>query len=336
MMWFARRRSRCVFPAVLAFLVAASGHAAEPTDTVARVGEIAVERQQVDALLRQLGVAPEAEAAQRQRAEAAALEQLIDEQILRAELIRAGMGVTPEAVAAAVDKIREQVTAQGKDFDASLAASDRSLESLREQVALELAIQAYVRPRMTEAAIKRVYEKNRRELDGTQLRVSHIVLRPDGVGAAADPETLRTRAAAIRSEIVQGQISFADAARHYSAGPSRRQDGDMGWINRNGPLLEAFAAEVYATPKGSITEPFLTIYGVHIATVTAVEPGRMGLGAVRERVEKVLASEIVRGLVAEGRKRMPVWIAPGMPHLDPATLGQPTPVRPVVISKPVE
>jgi parvulin-like peptidyl-prolyl isomerase len=305
------------------------GRGDEPGDVVARVGDVAIERQEIDALLSRLGGAA-GDADQQQRVRAAVLDQIIDERIVRTELARAGAAVDPAAVDAAIDRLREQVAAHGKDLATALAASGRTIDSLREQASLEMTIAAYVQPRMTEDSINRVFENHRRELDGTRLRVSHIVLRPDAASADAG-EALRKQADAIRSEIVQGRLSFADAARQFSAGPSRRVGGDLGWITPEGPMLETFSSEVYPLAKGGISEPFLTIFGVHIATVTAVQPGRVGLSTVRSRVEKLLAAELVRALVAEGREKTPISVTPGVPHFDPSTLGQPAASRPVVV-----
>ncbi len=324
--------SRChgIVIAVLV-LVAAVDSARAQGDVVARFGDDAIVRGEVDSLTRRLGLSDAADEAQRQQAFAAVLEQIIDERALRGELLQAGMGVEPEVVATVIDRLRQQVTAQGKSFDDFLKESNRTLDSLREQVALELAVEAYVRPRLTPDAINRVFEQHRRELDGTRLRVSHVLLRPDGGGGEEIVEQLMKRAEVIRREIVQGRVSFAEAAAMHSAGPSRREGGDLGWINRESPMIDAFAAEVFTLAKGGVSEPFLTLYGVHIATVTAVEPGRAGPTAVRSRLEKMLAAEIVRGLVAQGRRRTPVTFSPGVPHFDPDTLGQPAARRPVVV-----
>ncbi len=329
-MWSCPSCFRGLLLAAIGMLVTAVGHADEPRDVVARVGDVVIGREKLETLLGRLGGAASGDETQRQRAQASVLEQLVDEQILRAELAKAGVAIEPEAVEVAIDRLRQQVKAQGRDLETALAATGGTIESLREQASLEMAIAAYVQPRMTDDAINRVFEANRRELDGTRLRVSHIVLRPDGVGGNPD-ETLRQQAALIRGEIVKGHMSFADAAKQFSAGPSRREGGDLGWIGPEGPMHEAFSREVYPLARGGITEPFITTFGVHLATVTAVAPGRVGLSAVRGRVEKLLATELVRGLVAEGRTKTPVSIAPGVPHFDPATLGQPPARRPVVV-----
>jgi parvulin-like peptidyl-prolyl isomerase len=157
-----------------------------------------------------------------------------------------------------------------------------------------------------------------------------VVLRPEAGGDGGLATGLLERAAAIRTEIIQGKLSFADAARQYSAGPSHRQGGDLGWIGREGPLLDTFASKAYGLAKGVVSPPFVTPYGVHIVTVTGVEPGRLEVDAVRPRVEKLLAAEAVRGLVATGRRQTAVTFTAGVAHFDPATVGRPVDERPVV------
>jgi parvulin-like peptidyl-prolyl isomerase len=313
-----------------AVLAGPASRADEPGDVMARVGDREILREEIASQARRMGVDGVADETQRQRALATVLEQMIDEQAVRSEFTRLGITADPDAVQAAIDRLRQQVTAQGKDFKAFLAESGQSIESLTRQVAFELAIQTYVRPRMTGDALNRMFEQNQRELDGTRLRVSHIVLRPDA-GGEATVEKLLKRAEDIRQEVVQGQRSFAEAAAMWSAGPSRREGGDLGWLSREAPMIESFTSVVYKLPKGGLSEPFVTPSGVHIATVTAVEPGRVGPSAVRGRLERMLAAELVRGLVVEGRRTAGVTFARGVPHFDPTTLGEPNDRRPVTI-----
>ncbi len=318
------------------FLAGHATWAEEPGDVLARVGDRAILREEVGSQARRMGLEGIADEAQRQRALATVLEQLVDQQAVRSELARLGIAVEPGAVESMIDRLRQQVAAQGKDFAAVLAESGQSLAALREQAAFELAVQAYVRPRVTNDSLNRVFEQHQRELDGTRLRVSHVVLRPDGGGGEAAMEKLLKQAEEIRQEIVQGKLSLAEAAARWSVGPSRRDGGDLGWIRRDGPMVESFASVVYKLPKGGLSEPFATPSGVHIAIVTAVEPGRTSPAAVRSQLERLLAAELVRELVVEGRRTAGVTFAPGVPHLDPATLGEPNDRRPVVILEQAE
>ncbi|MFM8413501.1 MAG: peptidylprolyl isomerase [Planctomycetota bacterium] len=303
-------------------------------EVVARCGDSTILRTEVEAVVQRLGLAELPDGPQRARAEAAVLEQLVDERILRIELDRLGIQVTAADVDVAVRRLEEQVAGRGGDFEAFLISRGRTATTIRDQVALEIGLDKFVRQQITPEALAAAFERNRREFDGTRLRVSHIVLRPEA-GGDGDPATpLLARAKEIRQRIIQGRISFSDAARAHSAGPSRRGGGDLGWIGREGPMADAFAAQAYRVAKGSVSEPFVTPYGVHLLTVTDVEAGRIGFDAVRSKLEKLLATELVRGLVVAGRQRTPVSFSAGVPHLDPATLGRPADDRPVIDGGP--
>lgn len=312
------------------WLAAQSFPAGDAGDVVARCGESVVRQGDVDAVLQRLGLGEMPASPQRMRAEATVLEQLVDERILRIEMDRAGVPVTDAEVDAAIRKLREQVAARGEDFEAFLVASGRTANTIRAQLALELRLDKFVRQQLTAELIAAAFERNRRELDGTRLRVSQIILRPEAGGDADLAAGLLERGAALRSRIITGQVSFADAARMHSAGPSRRSGGDLGWIGRDEPMMDGFSAKAFQLAKGGVSEPFVTPFGVHIITVTGVEEGRIGLDAVRPRLEKLLAAQLVRGLVAVGRQRTPVTFAEGVPHLDPATAGRPAEERMVV------
>jgi len=242
--------------------VLATAALAGPDDVVARVGGAEIRAREIEVVLKRLGLAEMAEAEQEQRAAAAVLEQIIDERVLRAELAAAGIEVPAAEVAAAVTRVREQVAGRGLEFEAFLAQTGRTPDTIRDQVALEIALDRYVSPRITPAAVAEAFDRNRRELDGTKLRVSHILLRPVS-GGDDDPATvLLDEARTLRQEILRGRLSFGEAARRHSAGPSRRREGDIGWISREGPLLDAFASEVYSLAKGGVSEPFVTPFGV--------------------------------------------------------------------------
>ena len=300
-------------------------------DFVASCGEATIQRGQIEAVIGRLGLAPLPAGEQRQRAEASILEQLIDQQILLGELERMGIQVGNAEIEAAVSRLQEQVGGRGMDLQTFLDKSGSTVEEVRNQVTLEIALEKFVHSQITPEAIATVFEKNRRLLDGTRLRVSHIVLRPEAGGEVDLSAGLLEQAAELRRQIIQGNLSFADAARLHSAGASRRRGGDLGWITREGPMVEVFSSRVFELAKGKISPPFVTPYGVHLATVTAIEPGRIGIDAVRPRIEKILGEQLVRALVIAGRQRTPVVFAAGVPHFDPATVGGSAEERQVVV-----
>lgn len=301
---------------------AAAAGAEAAADVVATCADSPITRAEVDAVMRRLGMTEMPAGPQRLRAEAAVLEQLVDERVLRIELIGMGITVSDDELDEASTKLQAQIAGRGGDFEQFLVAAGRTRDSLRDQLALEIALDKFVRRQLTPEALAAAYEKNHRELDGTRLRVSHILLRPQTIGDGDPAARLIEQAKEIRRLIVQGRLTFADAARKHSAGPSRRSGGDLGWIGRDDPMLDAFSSQAYKLAKGTVSEPFVTPFGVHLITITAVEQGRIGIDAVRPRLEKLLAAQLVRALVAAGRQRIKVAFKGGVPHFDPATVGR--------------
>lgn len=299
-----------------------------PTAVVATVGDTPIFRSELSEVVRRAdraalpadeAVPPSAADAGSLLLEAAAIEQLVDARLLRAEIERQGIVVTEGEVEERLRRLRQQLEARGLQWDAFLTQSGRDEGGVRQQVALEAALDKLIRTRLTADALARGYERHRRELDGTRLRVSHVVLLPmAALGNAGVSEAL-ARMEEIRREVIQGKISFPDAARRYSDGPSRAGGGDLGWITRSGPLVDPFARQAYALAKGDVSPPFVTPFGVHIVQVADVDPGRLGFEAVRGKLESLLAGEMLRETLAQLRAKTPVKYAPGVAHFDPAT-----------------
>ncbi len=310
-----------VFAALVVFSAGVFGEestASASSPPLARVGDAVITRGEVDAVMGRVNPGSPSAGEQRQQLEAAVLEQLIDEYLLRSQLAAQLIEVSPTEVDAGLQRIQGQLATRGTSLEAFLAASRRDEEGLRDQIKLEIGLEKYVRQRATREALEALFEENRREFDGTRLRVSHILFRPiitdaDGI------ERLMKQAEAVRRDVLQGRLTFEDAARRDSAAPSRHRGGDIGWIGRDGPMSEVFSKPVFMLAKGEVSKPFVSQVGIHVAKVTDVEPGRVGMDVVRPRLEKLLANRLIRELLAQGHQSNPVIYVPGTAHFDPAT-----------------
>lgn len=305
--------------------------AAAPTDVVATVGVTPIFRSELDAVIRRApavlaqanGGNSDGDAAggisRRKWLEAVAMEQLVDQRLLRGEIERERILVARSEVEGRLEQLKKQVAARGTEWDRFLEQMGRDEGAIREQVELELGLDLLLRPKLTPATIAAGFEQHHREIDGTRLRVSHIVLRPDAaLGDEGHAATL-ARATAIRREIVQGRATFAEAAARHSAGPSRSHGGDLGWITRDGPLVDAFAKHAFTLSKGDVSKPFATPFGIHVVQVTDIEPGRAVLETLRPKLESLLAATMLREMLARLRASTTVSYAPGVAHFDPAT-----------------
>ncbi len=151
----------------------------------------------------------------------------------------------------------------------------------------------YLARYITERRLAAYFRAHRREFDGTQLSVSHVLLQPQSDAGPEAMDALVRRAAAIRRSITSGEISFADVAQKHSAGPSGRSGGQLGLIARHGAMVESFARAAFALQVGQISEPVRTSFGVHLIRCNEIKPGDKELADVREQLEEALARELL-------------------------------------------
>jgi parvulin-like peptidyl-prolyl isomerase len=167
--------------------------------------------------------------------EAQALGQLIDRKLVGMYLDRHDISASSTEIEAALKKIEDQASGQPGGLTSALAGRGISLDEFRKQLAWDVRWAKYLTQEVTEKELQAYFDEHRADFDGTQVRVSHLLLRPDAVRNAAAVQAIENKALAIRQEIVSGRLSFADAARKYSDAPSRRQGGDLGFIPRGEP-----------------------------------------------------------------------------------------------------
>lgn len=304
---------------VSAFVAPATAPGDDGASIVATVDGTPIVRRDVDAALRAARVDVVASPDRLLQAQAAVIERLVEERLLRLAIERAGISAAPAEVDAALVSVRDQAAAQGQQLADFLARSGRDEAGLRHQMELEVAAKKLVEQRATTAALESFVEARRREHDGTLLRVSHIVLRPNVGPVHEVVAACLVRAESIRREILAGDVSFATAAERHSAAPSRHRGGDIGFLPRRSVANEEFSRQVFALAKGEVSQPFTTPFGIHIATVTAVEPGREPTNDLAERLRPQFMAKLIRDVVAEQRGLRQVEYAAGVPHFDPAT-----------------
>ncbi|MCB9236052.1 MAG: peptidylprolyl isomerase [Bacteroidia bacterium] len=112
-----------------------------------------------------------------------------------------------------------------------------------------------------------------------EVELYHIVITPPW------SEESKTRAKQeleeIRAMILKGDISFADAAKKYSQGPSAPNGGSLGEFGRTTMVAE-FNDVIFNMKEGEVSEVFESPFGMHIAKLHK----RLG--------ERVRASHILR------------------------------------------
>ena len=215
--------------------------------------------------------------------------------------------------------LKTTLRSQHRSLDDFLKRQSIGKEDLRRQLAWNVVWQRYLARYVTPERSEKYFQDHRRELDGSRVSVSHILLRPVPGAAKQSLDALLKRAEEIRGEILAGRISFAAAAEKYSAGPSAKQGGRLGEITRHGTMGAAFSRAAFALEVGAISPPVRTPFGVHLILCDAITPGGKQLADVRKEVEDALARELLEKLAVLERRSTKVEYSRGVPHFQPGT-----------------
>ena len=247
------------------------------------------------------------------------LAQLIDRRLVEAALIGSSGAPSTKDVDAAIENTRLQLESQHKSLDDLLTQRRLTLAQLRDQFAWQVLWERTVAKYLTDKILQEYFESHRRQYDGSEVRASHILLRPAGRPDATAANALLEEAAALRAQIEAGKLTFAEAAEKYSAGPSREQGGDVGFFSRHGAMAEAFSQAAFALEKGEISPPVVTPFGVHLITVTDVKPGKKSWSDVADELKVPAAKAMFDKLAQRERSKADVEFTDAWPYFKAGT-----------------
>jgi parvulin-like peptidyl-prolyl isomerase len=247
------------------------------------------------------------------RFRAAALNQLVDQQLVLGFLTRGKSGVGDDEVKLALEDLHKRLKRDRLSFQEFVKSKGHTPDSYRREVAWQLNWKRYTARQITDKAMEDYFQKHRRELDGAEVRVSHLLLkRPEPADGDAE-KALIERASQIRKEIDGGKWKFAEAVAKYSAG-SNKDGGDLGFIRRQGVMPESFSRAAFALKEGEISQPVASPFGVHLILCTGIKPGKKTLAddAVRQRVQFLLAQQHFETIAAKERKTARIEYGKGL------------------------
>ena len=214
-----------------------------------------------------------------------ALDKIIDDLLVQKAIQESGVKIDPREI----DRVVEDTAARnGLTYGQFLDALDYqgiSLNTFRQQIANQMMMGAVRNKAINESvAVTReeVVALGQKMLDeaksqgtaqkvtGKEYEVRHILLKLNPMLNDAQAKAELTR---IRSDIIAGKMTFADAALKYSKDYlSGANGGSLGYAfpESYAPL---FAQTVAQSKQGVISAPFKTEFGWHILEVTGTRDG---------------------------------------------------------------
>ncbi len=218
-----------------------------------------------------------------------------------------------------IKEIESQLASQNRSLDEILKQQALSEDEFRRQLEWGLSWSKHVEANLTDAKLEKYFLAHRREFDGTEVQASHIILLAAKGATGPDTPALIARIGEIRKEITDGKISFADAAKKYSEGPSGPNGGGLGFFPRHGAMVEEFSQAAFALDLGEVSQAVTSSFGVHLIQVTEHKPGTKQWSDVRNQLTGVLQAELFEKLAKEQATTTQVEYTGAMPRFKPGT-----------------
>ncbi len=253
-----------------------------------------------------------------------AVETLINTRLIGQFLARQKIPVPAAKVEAAVAQLERDLKSDGRELQAALHESRVTMEDLRKEYLDRITWVEYLNRKATDAELKKFAAGHKDLISGTQVRASHIyILVPDNA-APAEKEKTRRKLLAIKQDIVDKKISFADAANKFSEDPanSKGEGGDIGYFALTDGVVEEFASAAFALRPGEISDPIETVHGLHVITVTDRKEGNpVDFEKQKPYILQIYAADLQKQILTVERKnaeqKRSIEIRPMPPDLFP-------------------
>jgi peptidyl-prolyl cis-trans isomerase C len=267
----------------------------------ARINGEPVYAAEVEAELRLAFGERKIEEAERPRLVKAAMEQVIDRRLVLAYLAKTGQAASAQDVDVALAQFEKDLKAQGLTMEQHFQKVGLTVEDVRRSLAWKLSWQRYLERYVTPENLEKFFERQRREFDGTELRVAQILFKLPMEADQGAKSDARKSAEQVRQEIAAGKTTFADAAKRHSQAPSSQDGGDIGWIERHRPMPEDFSRAAYGLKVGEVSEPITSPFGVHLITVLEEKRGNKTWQDVESELRPAVALYLFRWIADKER-----------------------------------
>jgi peptidyl-prolyl cis-trans isomerase C len=236
------------------------------------------------------------------------LEEMVDAALLREFLATKKVKANAKDVTAQVEQIRK-IAAQEGDADKVLAARGYSIQSLKEEMELPLAWQAFIEQTWQGDQLTAFYARRHAEFDGTRVSARQIFLRVKEPEGSPERTAALEQLRAIREQIAREELTFEEAAKTYSQASTKDRGGDLGEFTYSGRMPEAFSAVAFTLKPGQMSQPFSTRAGCHLCLLVKRTPGDLALEDVRKEVLSRIAQEQWREIAKAQRETAKIeWL----------------------------
>lgn len=221
------------------------------------------------------------------------LQRLCQQQLILERLSGSEVYATDDEVKLEISRLRERLQKIEKTLETYLAENRQSLAGLEFNYRWQISWKRYLDRTLTDEILEKYFNRHRRQFDGTQVRVAHILFDLP----KEDPESAKVvidQANQVRQEIIDGKVSWNQAVQANSTAPSATQAGDVGWIQYSGPMSRSFTTLAFRLEVDQISQPVQTPFGIHVIKCTEIRPGTTPWYDVKAEIKRVATQELFR------------------------------------------
>ncbi|MEW5742093.1 MAG: peptidylprolyl isomerase [Myxococcota bacterium] len=241
---------------------------------------------------------PEKRAELREQVLKRALDMLIGEKLMEAQIRELNIEVADSEIDLGVEDVKKQNNITTEQFEQLLAQEGYTMSTYRTFMRKHLARMKLVnlkvrsKVKIADEDLKAEYAKwARDEAQDAEVHARHILVQVNQKATPEQVEAARVKAVALAAEARKPGVNFAELAKKKSEGPSAADGGDLGFFRR-GVMVGEFERVAFGTPVGEVADPVRTKFGWH---VIFVEEKRALAAPPFDEVKEQLREKMLRG-----------------------------------------
>lgn len=233
-----------------------------------------------------------------------AVEQLIDDTLMREQMHKADIAVSDQDVDAALKNFLLERNITKEQLQGALAQQGIAMHQFLKRISDELLQMKFIQQEvgqkisLSDEELRQYYQRNRGKFDQSgKVRVSEIVLTlPEESNDKAQRQLLK-KALKVARQAKQGH--FAQMAKKHSNGAEASTGGDLGVVDPT-TLHPKVRTALLRLKVGQVSQPILSDKGYHILTVTdRGSTGDEDFARLKPQIHQALYQEKMAGAIQQ-------------------------------------
>ncbi len=222
---------------------------------------------------------------------------LITKKLLAAAVEEAGIVIDDAKVTETIEELSANIP-EGQTLEDVLAARGMEFEEFKKNLVQDLGTKELLERKtadiadVTEAEAMEFYDSNPDQfVQPESVSASHILIKVDPEDTDEVKAEKKAKLEEIRQSIIDGTVTFEDAAKADSDCPSSARGGDLGTFGK-GQMVPEFEVAAFSQEEGEVGPVVETQFGYHIIKVTGhKEEGTVEFDEVKDQLISYLTGQ---------------------------------------------